>query len=79
LHVRERRDEMNKERRKRLNDAMMKLTDLADEIRTIADEEQINEKMEQGEQSKRAGYKAGNKINLEPFIETNSVKRENLA
>lgn len=36
-------------------------------------------KMEQGEQSKRAGYKAGNKINLEPFIETNSVKRENLA
>lgn len=35
-------------------------------------------KMEQGEQSKRAGYKAGNKINLEPFVENNNVKKEAL-
>lgn len=35
-------------------------------------------KMEQGKQSKQAGYKAGNKINLEPFVENKSTKREGL-
>jgi hypothetical protein len=32
-------------------------------------------KMEQGRQSKNAGYAAGNKINLEPFVENKNVKR----
>jgi hypothetical protein len=32
-------------------------------------------KMEQGRRSKDAGYKAGNKINMEPFVEDKNVKR----
>lgn len=32
-------------------------------------------KMEQGRSSKNAGYKAGDKINMEPFVEDKNVKR----
>lgn len=36
------------------------------------------ERMEQGRRSKQAGYNAGNKINLEPFVENKNVKREEI-
>ncbi len=35
-------------------------------------------KMRQSENSRKAGYEAGKRLNLEPFIENKSVKRETL-
>ena len=40
-------------------------------------EEEIR-KMEQGDRSRNAGYKAGDKVNIEPFVENQTKKRESI-